>query len=44
MKRVGEDEVRPLIPEEDLPLLTAIAKAERKKQSARVVVCRDDDA
>ena len=38
MKRLGEGEVKQLLPEEDLPLLTAIAKAERKKLNARVVV------
>ena len=36
LKRLGEEEVKALIPAEDQPLLAAILKAERKKSGAKV--------
>ena len=42
MKRLGEDAVKELMPAEDLPLLAAILKAERKKGSVKVSKACED--
>ena len=35
LRRVGEEEVRQRMPEEDLPLLTNILRMERRKENAK---------
>ena len=35
LRRVGEEEVRKRMPEEDLPLLTNILRMERRKENAK---------